>query len=85
MLTGSARSMRLLLYALFNHPQSIKLNSRIVLSISSQVTYHWGEPCNRTGDVHPVDSFHSLDNLGISLLPSLCVGIQKFTISGTEM
>ena len=31
--------------------------------ISSQVTDHWGEPCIRTGEVHPVDPFHSLDNL----------------------
>ena len=27
------------------------------------MTDHWGEPCNRTGEVHPVDPFHSLDNL----------------------
>ena len=27
------------------------------------MTDHWGEPCNRTGKVHPVDPFHSLDNL----------------------
>ena len=27
------------------------------------MTDHWGEPCNRTGEVHPVDLFHSLDNL----------------------
>ena len=31
--------------------------------ISSQVTDHWGEPCNRTGEVYPVDPFHSLYNL----------------------
>ena len=31
--------------------------------ISSQVTGHWGELCNRTGEVHPVDPFHSLDIL----------------------
>ena len=31
--------------------------------ISSQVTDHLGEPCNRTGEVHHVDPFHSLDNL----------------------
>ena len=24
---------------------------------------HWGELCNRTGEVHPVDPFHNLDNL----------------------
>ena len=29
----------------------------------AQVTDHWGEPCNRTGEIHPVDPFHSLDNL----------------------
>ena len=27
------------------------------------MTDHWGEPCNRTGEVHHVDPFHSLDNL----------------------
>ena len=27
------------------------------------MTDHWGEPCNRTGGVHRVDPFHSLDNL----------------------
>ena len=27
------------------------------------MTDHWGEPCNRTGEVHPVDTFHSPDNL----------------------
>ena len=27
------------------------------------MTDHWGEPCNRTGEVHPVDLFHTLDNL----------------------
>ena len=31
--------------------------------ISSQVTDHGSELCNRTGEVHPVDQFHSLDNL----------------------
>ena len=31
--------------------------------IGSQVTDHWGELCNRTGQVHPVDPFHSLGNL----------------------
>ena len=32
-------------------------------TVSSHVTDHWGEPCNRTGEVHPMDPFHSLDNL----------------------
>ena len=27
------------------------------------MTDQWGEPCNRTSDVHPVDPLHSLDNL----------------------
>ena len=26
------------------------------------MTDHWGEPCNRTGEVHPVDPFHNLKN-----------------------
>ena len=42
---------------------SILVSSRWACPISSQVTDHWGEPCNRTGEVHPVDLFHSLDNL----------------------
>ena len=40
---------------------SILVSSRWACAISSQVTDHWGEPCNRTGEVHPVDPFHSLD------------------------
>ena len=27
------------------------------------MTDHSGEPCNLTGEVHPRDPFHSLDNL----------------------
>ena len=42
---------------------SVSLSSRLACPISSQVTDHWGEPCNRTGEVHPVDPFHSLDKL----------------------
>ena len=42
---------------------SILVSSRWDCPISSQVTDHWGEPCNRTGEVHSVDPFHSLDNL----------------------
>ena len=42
---------------------SILVLSRWACPISSQVTDHWGEPCNRTGEVHPMDPFHSLDNL----------------------
>ena len=42
---------------------SILVSSRWACAISSQVTDHWGEPCNRTGEVHPVDPFHNLDNL----------------------
>ena len=41
---------------------SILVSSRWACLICSQVTDHWGEPCNRTGEVHPVDAFHSLDN-----------------------
>ena len=45
-------------------PESSVLGlSRWACPISSQMTDHWGEPCNRTGEVHPVDPFHSLDNL----------------------
>ena len=42
---------------------SVPISSRLTCPISSQVTDHWGEPCNGTGEVHPVDPFHSLDNL----------------------
>ena len=42
---------------------SVLVSSRLACPISSQVTEHWGEPCNRAGKVHPVDPFHSLDNL----------------------
>ena len=41
----------------------VPVSSRLACPISSQVTDHWGEPCNPTGEVHPVDPFHSLDNL----------------------
>ena len=45
-------------------PESIvPVSSRLACPISSQVTDHWGVPCSRTGEVHPVDPFHSLDNL----------------------
>ena len=27
------------------------------------MTDDWGEPCNQADEVHPVDPFHSLDNL----------------------
>ena len=42
---------------------SVPVSSRLACSIRSQVTDHWSEPCNRTGEVHLVDPFHSLDNL----------------------
>ena len=42
---------------------SIIVSSRWACPISSQVTDHWGELRNRTGEVHPVDPFHSLDIL----------------------
>ena len=42
---------------------SVPVLSRLACPISTQETEHWGEPCNRTGEVHPVDPFHSLDNL----------------------
>ena len=41
---------------------SVPVSSSLDCPISSQVTDHWGEPCNRTGEVHTVDPFHSLDN-----------------------
>ena len=42
---------------------SILVSSQWACPIRSQVTDHWGDLCNRTGEVHPVDPFHSLDNL----------------------
>ena len=42
---------------------SILVSSRWACPISSQVTDHWGELRNRTGEVYPVDPFHSLDIL----------------------
>ena len=42
---------------------SVLVSSRWACPIRSQVTGHWGELCNRTGEVHPVDPFHSLDIL----------------------
>ena len=42
---------------------SILVSSRWACPISSQVTDHWGELRTRTGEVHPVDPFHSLDIL----------------------
>ena len=47
---------------------SVPVSSRLACPKSSQVTDHWGEPCNRTGEVHPMDPFYSLDNLRITLL-----------------
>ena len=63
----------MLLYALFNHPHMIIHVARVQkaqLRIASTGLSHkftgdksLGEMCNRTGAVHPVDPFHSLDNL----------------------
>ena len=64
----------LLLYDLFNHPRllisgcpgpesSILVSSRWACPFISQETDHWIEPYNQTGDIHPVDPFHILDNL----------------------
>ena len=64
---------------------SILVSSRWACPISSQVTDHWSELRNRTGEVHPVDPFHSLDILKITLLPSLFVEVQEFTMSRTEL
>ena len=70
--THTIFALLLLLYALFNHPrlliqvarvQKAQFSYRLDGLISSQVTGHWGELCNRTGEVHPVDPFHSLDIL----------------------
>ena len=47
-------------------PGPKKLSFRIVLtdlSLKFTGADHWGEPCNRTGEVHPVDPFHCRDNL----------------------
>ena len=43
--------------------RSVPVSSRLACLISSQVTDHCDEPCNRTGELHPVDPFLSLDNL----------------------
>ena len=64
----------LLLFAHFNHPHlvsprylvlesSVLVSSWLTCPINSQVTGQWGEPYKWTGEVHPVDPFHSLDNL----------------------
>ena len=42
---------------------SVLVSSRLACHISSPATDQWGDPCNQTGEVHPVDTFHSLDNL----------------------
>ena len=42
---------------------SVLVSSRLACPISSQATDHSGEPCNRTGEVLPLDPFHSLDIL----------------------
>ena len=42
---------------------SILVSSRWACPISSQVTDHWGDLHNQTGELHPVDPFHRLDIL----------------------
>ena len=42
---------------------SVPVSSGRACPISLQVTDNWDEPCNRTGEVHPLDPFHTLDNL----------------------
>ena len=42
---------------------SVPISSPLACPISTHVTDHWADPCNRTGEVHPVDPFNSLDNL----------------------
>ena len=45
-------------------PESLILvSSRLACPISSHVTDNWGELRKRTGEVHPVDPFHSLNIL----------------------
>ena len=44
-------------------PLQLLVSSRWACPISSQVTDHWGELRNGTGEVHPVNPFHSLDIL----------------------
>ena len=51
---------------------SVLVSSRLACPISSQVTDHRGEPCDLTGEVHPVDPFHSLDNLKITASIAFC-------------
>ena len=70
---------------LFSSYHSVLVSSRLAFPISSQVTDHWGELCNGTGEVHPVEPFHSLDNSKTHFSSIVFVGIQQFTISGTEM
>ena len=41
---------------------SVPVSYLLVYHISSYVTDHWGEPCNRRGEVHPVDPFYSMNN-----------------------
>ena len=41
----------------------VLVSTQLACPISSQVTDHWGELRNRTGEVHHVDPCHSLDNL----------------------
>ena len=40
--------------------RSILVSSRLACPITSHGTDHWGEPCNQTGEVHPVDPFFSV-------------------------
>ena len=62
---------------------SVSVSSRLDCSISSYVAYHWGVPCYQTGEVHPVDPFHSLDNLNNHFALIVFLGSLQFTLSGT--
>ena len=54
----------LICWSRFLGPESsVPVSSRLACPLNWQVTDHWGEPCNRTGELHRVDPFHSLGNL----------------------
>ena len=64
---------------------SVPVSFQLACPISSPVTDQWGEPCNRTGKVHPVDPFHSMDNLKNHFASMFFLGIHQFTMIGTEL
>ena len=59
---------------------SVHVSSLLACPTNSQVSNQCGEQCSLTSGVHPVDPFHSLDNL-----KSQFGGIQKFTMAGRKL